>query len=504
MTDSVHTEQQPLPGVVVEEVDLLRVEKSLHSLGFFASTANRQMSRTVLQIFRRPDGQRIQAKAVIEAIPSLGLPTTADRDKYMAFMKIALDQKEFQGRLENPVRFTGSDMIRLLRLRKGGFHYDEINDWCKRMVATTIMSESSIYLSDRRQYATDTFHVFDRVVLVGEELRDGSRSEFYQVYLSQWQLSNLNDGYVLPLDFTAYLALKRDISKALFGHLSVWFYASRGQAVEKNYTDLCQLLNIRAYPHVSKAGSVLAPSLNELVSIGYLSSWDLTRRCRGANLKLSLTPGKRLLALPQFSSMVDSELSPTQQGLLPEWFSELTRRGVAERKARQLALDIPDTQPVLDQIEYATHLIEQDQCGRSKIANPAGFIIWAIESNLSVPPQFETSRKKILRQTSQHLAETERLRTLDLMAEYNRECELQVRQYIAKRYPGELLDKALDEEMPRIRRAQPAWFDRVPNETRREVAGAHLEATVRESLHFPPFEQWRHRQLQRPLFSDCK
>src|SRR5215208_2890442 len=282
MPDPLQSDQQQLEAVAVEEIDLLRVEKSLQSLGFFASTANRQTSRTILQVFRRPDGQRIQAKAVIEAIPSLGLPTTADRDKYMAFMKIALDQKEFQGKLENPVRFSGSEIIKLLRLRKGGFHYDEINDWCKRMVATTIMSEASIYLSDRRQYATDTFHVFDRVVLLGEELGDGSRSEHYQVYLSHWQLTNLNEGYVLPLDFNAYLGLKRDISKALFGHLSVWFYASRGQGVEKNYADLCRLLNIRAYPHLSKAGSVLAPSLNELVQIGYLSSWDLSRTARGS------------------------------------------------------------------------------------------------------------------------------------------------------------------------------------------------------------------------------
>ena len=64
-------------------------------------------------------------------------------------------------------------------------------------------------------------------------MTDGSRSDFYQVYLSQWQLTNLNQGYLLPLDFNAYLQLKRDISKALFGHLSVWFYASRGQNVEK-------------------------------------------------------------------------------------------------------------------------------------------------------------------------------------------------------------------------------------------------------------------------------
>jgi len=338
------------------------------------------------------------------------------------------------------------------------------------------------------------------VVLVGEELRDGSRSEFYQVYLSEWQLTNLNDGYVLPLDFNAYLALKRDISKAVFGHLSVWFYASRGQAIEKNYTDLCQLLNIRAYPHVSKAASVLAPSLDELLVIGYLSKWDLSRRCRGADLKLTLLPGKRLLSLPHFAAVADSDLS-TSTACLPQWVSELTQRGVAERKARQLALDTPDTQPVLDQIEYADQLIHQDRCGRGKIANPAGFIIWAIESNLSVPSHFETSRKRTLRAGTEHAAQTERLETLELMAEYDRECELEVRQYIATRYPGELLDTALHEEIKRIRRAQPAWFDRVPNETKREVGLARLEAAAREFLSLPTFEQWRSKQLQRPLFS---
>jgi hypothetical protein len=58
----------------------------------------------------------------------------------MAFMKIALDRRDFECQLTNPIRFTGAEIIKLLRLRKGGFHYDEINDWCKRMVATTIMS----------------------------------------------------------------------------------------------------------------------------------------------------------------------------------------------------------------------------------------------------------------------------------------------------------------------------------------------------------------------------
>jgi hypothetical protein len=490
--------QSTLP-VVVEQLDFVRVEKSLHSLGFFASTANQEISRTIVQLFRRPDGQRIQAKAVIEGIPSLGLPTTADRDKYMAFMKIALDQRDFEGQLTNPIRFTGAEIIKLLRLRKGGFHYDEINDWCKRMVATTIMSEASVFMADRRQYATDTFHVFDRVVLIGEELHDGSRSEFYQVYLSHWQLTNLNQGYLLPLDFNAYLKLKRDIAKALFGHLSVWFYASRGQSIEKRYPDLCQLLNIRAYPHLSKARSVLEPSLKELTDIGYLSNWELIRTARGADFKLILSPGKRLLTLPNLSAVAKPEVRAALEALLPSWVGELIRKGVAERKARQLALDVSDQQPVLDQIEYAEHLIAQDRRGRGNITNPAGFLIWAIESNLSVPVDFETSRKKQIREAQEQAHVEEQFTFLRLQGEYEQFC-LEETDRCIQAYDKDRLDAALREQMRIVKREQPEWFGRIPEATQKEVALSRLRSTVREGLDLPTFEHWTKSDLQQRLF----
>ncbi|MBZ5653511.1 MAG: replication initiator protein A [Acidobacteriia bacterium] len=499
MNEAQNDAQTILP-VVVEEIDVVRVEKSLHSLGFFASTANREISRTIVQILRRPDGQRIHAKAVIEGIPSLGLPTTADRDKYMAFMKFAQDQMELQGRLSNPIHFSGADMIKLLRLRKGGFHYDEINDWCKRMVATTIMSESSIFMADRRQYATDTFHVFDRVVLVGEELHDGTRSEFYRVHLSQWQLTNLNQGYLLPLDFNAYLKLKRDIAKALFGHLSVWFYASRGQSVEKKYPDLCQLLNVRAYPHLSKARAVLEPSLEELVKIGYLSSWELIRTSRGADFKLMLSPGKRLLSLPNFSSVVNPEARAALEARLPGWVGELVERGVADRKARQLALDIPDDQAVSDQIEYADYLIQQDRRARGKISNPAGFFIWAIENNLSVPTEFETSRKRRLREAQRQADGEQRAKALQLESDYDEFCQRQIQKEIESHYPADLLESALRDHMKAIKREQPEWFGRVPEIMRREVALGRLKSAILDDLDLPGFERWAKLNQQQKLF----
>ena len=496
------SQQTTLLQVVVEQeqIDLVRVEKSLQSLGFFASTTNHEISRTIIQTIRRPDGQRIQAKAVIEGIPSLGLPTTADRDKYMAFLKIALDQRDSEGQLTNPVRFSGAEMIKILRLRKGGFHYDEITDWCKRLVATTIMSESSIFLADRRQYVSDTFHVFDRVLFVGEELSDGTRSEYYQVHLSHWQLSNLNQGYILPLDLTAYLELGRDIAKALFGHLSVWFYASRGQTVEKKYQDLCQLLHIRAYPHISKARAVLEPSLTELTNIGYLSSWELTQTARGEDFKLTLTPGSRLLSLPNFASIANPETRAALEATLPAWVAELVKRGVVDRKARQLALDVAESQPVMDQIEYTDHLIHQDRKGRGNIANPAGLYVWAIEQNLCVPEEFESSSRRSLREATDAAREQEQLRVEEVRQCYRDFCQEQIRTTLEREYRGPKLEAAITEQLRGLKREQSELFERLPETTRREVAFGRLQAAVRERLKLPSLDTWIKTEPQQRMF----
>ncbi|MCI0723503.1 MAG: hypothetical protein L0338_31745 [Acidobacteria bacterium] len=342
--------------------------------------------------------------------------------------------------------------------------------------------------------------MFDRVVLVGEQLNDGTRSEHYQVYLSQWQLTNLNQGYLLPLDFNAYLKLHRDIAKALFGHLSVWFYASRGQSIEKKYEDLCQLLNIRAYPYISKARSVLEPSLEELTKIGYLSSWELIRTARGTDFKLTLSPGKRLLSLPNFASVVNPEARAALEARLPGWVSELVQRGVVERKARQLALDVPDEQPVVDQIEYAEYLIRQDRRGRGKISNPAGFFIWAIENNLSVPDDFETSRKRRLREAQEQAESQQRYRMLQLESEYDEFCQEQIRSRLEADYPAARLEAAIREQLKIIKREQPEWFDRALETTQREVALGRIKSQIRDSLALPSFERWSKLDLQQRLF----
>jgi hypothetical protein len=173
---------------------------------------------------------------------------------------------------------------------------------------------------------------------------------------------------------------------------------------------------------------------------------------------------------------------------------------VAERKARQLTLDVADDQPVLDQIDYVEYLIQQDRRGRGSISNPAGFLIWAVENNLSVPSEFETSRKKRLREAHEQANGNQRSAALHLENDYEQFCQQQIQKRLETDYPAERLETSLREQMKLIRREQPEWFSRVPDSTRREVALGRLKSVIRETLDLPTREGWSKQNLQQRLY----
>ena len=78
----------PVPPLAARTI--VRVEKNVNTFGFFTPSSKRMRtsSKTVVLQVRTDDGQRVQAKATIYPAAELGLPTTADQDKYFAFQKI--------------------------------------------------------------------------------------------------------------------------------------------------------------------------------------------------------------------------------------------------------------------------------------------------------------------------------------------------------------------------------------------------------------------------------
>ena len=499
--------------------DMIKVEKNLNYISFFSPSKSKkgkksqahQPVRVITYPAREVNGKTVIPKTTIKPDPQLGFPTTADRDKYMAFMKIVTDRKARQGKIENPIGFTTYELLKHLGLTDAGFHYDEVDQFLERMVSTTIKSEYAVYFHGAKRYAKDIFHVFNRAVLTGQELPDNSRAQMNYVYLSDWQLENINANYTFPIDFNSYRALRRDIAKALFGHVHTWFYASKGKPVERKYSDLCDLLDIQRWPHLSKARQILKPSLDELITIGYFQSWDLVHTADESDLKLIMVAGERILQLTRPRVGTVGPSNGVADPGMDQALRALLERGVREFDARRALFDIDlERQHVMDQIEWFDD--QRERMG-SSMTNPAGFLLAAIRDNWPVPANFETTRKRELCLKVQRdreldpaaLAEAQRqLRRMECEEEYRAWIDLQIDQAIEQRYPAAARQKALKSIRNDILAKHPDLYGKARERTGYcptldHHAEREFRCQVQSELTLMPFEDFV-RQTQRPLF----
>ena len=485
----------PLPV----DVDLVRFETNLLQIGFFSAQdprTKRASSRRLEQTVTR-DGQRIRVTAEFRASELLGLPSTADRDKFLALMKIVSEERARVGTVQNPIRFSGYRLLKELGLSDSGQNYEDISYWGRRMADTTITSERVIYFSARKRYSDKTIHVFRSFQRVGESNLDNSdRSEAYEVELEDWLLENLNHGYVIPEDFRAYKALTRPTAKGIFGNLHLWFHASQGRAVEKDYTELCNFLNVKAYPHASKIRETMGQSLDELMGVGYLGSWQLQPMTTKKGFKFVLTPGQelqRVMSLSPRKQLADKSTTPAELTAMQQAAIEaLIENGIAPPKAKLLAQQY-DAELVLDQIEYAHSQMSPN--GKQKIGNPAGFIIYTIENALPVPSTFLTSRKK------RHL-EIEQDREREALRLKNRYFEWKeglITAEINARYPGDDLKQKLRGVITERKRTDQ-YFQVMSGVVLEKLALSVLRKDVENELSLPAFEEWAKEQKQGQLF----
>ena len=105
------------------------------------------------------------------------------------------------------------------------------------MSATTIFSDGAVYVAGQKRFARDRFRVFDRALSFGKEMEDGTVADANYIWLSAWQLENINNKFLVPIDLETYRELKNHIAKALVPLLQVWLYASKkAESFEKRYS----------------------------------------------------------------------------------------------------------------------------------------------------------------------------------------------------------------------------------------------------------------------------
>ncbi len=494
------------------DVDLVRFEKNLLQIGFFGANDARDKNRTSRRIEQMVirNGNKIKVAAEFRGSESLGLPSTTDRDKFIALLKIVSEERIKTGAIANPIRFSGYRLIQELGLSRNGEIYEEILRWGKRMTDTTITSEHVVYRAEKKVYSDEVLHVFRSFRRTGSSNLNGTeRQEHYEVILEDWLLENLNQRYVIPEDFNAYKQLTRPTAKGIFGNLHLWFHASQGRPVEKDYSELCNLLNVQAYPHLSKIKSTMGLALNELVAIKYLTKWDVQKMSSKAGYKVVLMAGEELIAiltntrperresLPTLSDGARGEADTSSlKDEEQEALNLLKQYGVVPSKASKL-LSIYGHDKVIETVEY---LVAQAIEGKRKnIDNPAGLIIYSLESKLPVPPSFVTSRKRKAAEEIQNRKQLKDRMMLRHEITYAQWLEDQQDRAIRERYSDAELELKLCELVAALTRSDER-VRRMAETSRRELAYIGLRREIAAEKGLPGFEEWRHSIEQTRLF----
>jgi hypothetical protein len=506
---------EPTLVTMPDAVDLIRFEKNLLQIGFFGAHERRgktiASSRRIEQWVNR-EGKKIKVSAEFRSSDALGLPTTSDRDKYMGFMKLAMDTKLRTGVITNPIRFSGYSLLNVLGQCDSGENYDALNSWGKRMADTTITSEQVIYSSVRKRYMNKTVHVFRSFTRLGaSDLDNSNKTDTFEVELEDWLLENLNESFVVPEDFNMYRKLVRPTAKGIFVYLYLWFYASQGKVVEKDYNELCALLNIRAYEHISKIRETIGLSLKDLVDIGYLKNWDIKAMSSKSGYKLVLTPGhamKEVLMMTQRKQLAFAaehrEIPLSESRELAR--AALIEQGVSQPKAAELARKL-EPLAMLDRIEYVAFQIQSDN--KNSFNNPAGYLISFVEGEQQIPPSFQTKRqmqaneKCHLEQERVREVENDRLLArMQLQQEYDKWSSAQADEVIAHQFEGELLSKQLKEISNQLRKDErmAAMLDRMQPQFRSTELMRYLRKEVLKELSLPSLEEWISTNPQGDLF----
>jgi len=470
--------------------EFIKIEKNLASLGFFSPSHKRISGarQKVVAMSREMNGKRVEARATILPSAQYGLPTTADQDTYLAILKLATEMYRKHGRVTNPISFTSAELLRIQgKSCVSGYHYKELLEQLMRIKTSTIVSEGTVYFAGRRVWAKDAFNVINRLVLLGTAMEDGSVADKHYVWFSDWQIENINSNYLLPIDYDSYKQLRNHIAKILVPLLQIWLYASREQGCfEKRYEEICQFLNIRAYQHRSKIKEKLGPSLDELTTHGYLSSWRLEKTSDGAGYKVVLYHGEkfhrdlrrrvasvglnnanntnqtstgdhRFAPAPTFGRTNGAKDTPkAAQRTVPvvhdNVLKALIERGIAAERSRELLTGASDSQQIIDQLEWGDYLIARS--GAGKFYNPPGFYVRLIESKVAPPEHFETSYKKRLREEA-HRAHTQTIQEqAALELEYLEYRKLEVDKYLSENVPPQDYQKAIESNKKELQRTE--------------------------------------------------
>ena len=135
---------------------------------------------------------------------------------------------------------------------------------------------------------------------------------------------------------------------------------------------------------------------------------------------------------------------------------------------------------------------------RGKLDNPAGFLIYAIESQLPIPAGFMTSRRLRATEAQLTLEADSASELMEAQSRFDAYVEQQIDDELQRRFPGTELTRRLKQVARQQIRAD--MRERMSLGQQEAYARQLLRNELRETMPLPSFEAWCESQEQMPLF----
>ncbi len=409
---------KPTPATTIKQVALLeaesidflrqdsiRSEVNFLNYPFFALSRKDAQKRMTTEYTDERGDRKFSWK--VSANPEYGYPGPFDQQVHKAIEYIISQMKP---PLQNPVPIGSLYRIaKLLGLRDSGRVYQMIQDSLTRIVTTSVESKGTFYDKSKQRWIKDVFHLYDRVVFMGQKLLNGEIADTNYLILSSWYLESINSRYVKPLDYTYYRTLKSPISTRLYELLGVKFKGSL--FINYSYSKLCQLLPLTRYQYFAQAKRQLEQAHQELVRTGFFENVEwvkvkndphdwLVNYWAGERAKTEIEQGERgnnHEALPPPDGLELGQMPPAPSTLQQvddvndDVANALQNFGISKKQAVRLAKKYP-AQYVLEKLELTQWLVEEKSPLISK--NPQGFLVKALEDDYKPPIQYKGKSAK--------------------------------------------------------------------------------------------------------------
>jgi hypothetical protein len=294
------------------------------------------------------------------------------------------------------------------------------------------------------------------VVFTGEALPDGTQADAVHIVLNPPYRELLNHVETRPLDYD-YLKKLSPGPQRFYELLSFQIYgaiAGTRARAKMLYSDYCKYapqVRYGDFDHVKKQMYKLHVPHRES---GYITKieYQMTSDPEGkADWEMFYTPGPKAFAeyhaftnkhaqqhtIPNSSDhppIIENQRKPEQTTLgfcegAAELLGQMTSRGIADKKARDLLAHLKPGQEVMDQLEYVDFLVAKDK--RGKLENPPGLYVFYVRDNIQPPADFWSSRKAKLHDEAQQLKNAELAQKARLEIDYEEYRNAEIRRFAA-------------------------------------------------------------------------